>query len=589
MIRRRTPPAVVRAMPARAHPGNDTAAWWATGQAVDAAFLVATGLVDPDQLGAAELQRSVEGGGVAAVLVASGALDDRRFAAAVSEHLDLPMADLGHEAVEAGATGLVEPDLARQLALLPTRVLDGVLHVAIVDPTDPRVAEALAGLARTHALAVTVGADADVRTAVNQAYRSLSDVHAIVSRFERAEVPRPDPVAAPDAGDDEIPVVQLVDRIVVAALRDRASDVHLEPRRDSLRVRFRIDGALTDALSLPAAMAAPVVSRIKILAGMSIVERRRPQDGQFQMQVDDREVDVRVATVATLDGEKAVLRLLDRTREMLRLSDLGMSPGAHARFARLAAAPFGMVLCAGPTGSGKTTTLYAAIDEISRPDLNITTIEDPVEYVVDDVNQIQINEQAGVTFAVGLKSILRQDPDVILVGEVRDPETARIAVDSALTGHLVLSSLHATDAAAALHRLLDMGIEPFRVASAMAGVIGQRLVRRICRACATPTAPAPAERDFYRRSGGPDKDEFVAGAGCNLCNGTGFHGRIGVYEVLEFDDELRHLLASGGSPQDLRRAASAGGATTLLEEALGLVAADVTTIAEITRSVAVAA
>src|SRR5277367_1949715 len=315
-------------------------------------------------------------------------------------------------------------------------------------------------------------------------------------------------------------------------MRDRTSDVHIEPSEDVVRVRFRIDGALKEILVLPAAMGLGLVCRIKIMAGMNIVERRRPQDGQLTTTIDGKEVDVRVATTATIWGEKCVMRILDKTRSVLRLDDLGMPADTHARYSKIVRAPFGMVLCAGPTGSGKTTTLYATLSEVNNPTLNVMTIEDPVEYVFPSINQIQTNDQAGLTFATGLKSILRQDPDVILVGEIRDVETARIAVQSALTGHLVLSSLHATDSVSALHRFLDMGIESFLVASSVIGIVGQRLVRRICPSCTEVYQLSDEERSFYEGSEGPDKTEFIRGAGCNFCSGTGYQGRIGVYELL---------------------------------------------------------
>ena len=282
-------------------------------------------------------------------------------------------------------------------------------------------------------------------------------------------------------------------------MRDRASDVHIEPSEQGVRIRYRIDGALKEVLTLPASMAVGLVSRIKIMAGMNIVERRRPQDGQLRTDIDGREVDVRVSTLATIWGEKCVMRLLDRTRSVMRLHDLGMPSDSADKYTSFVRAPFGMVLCAGPTGSGKTTTLYATLTEISDPSRNVMTIEDPVEYVFPTINQIQTNEQAGVTFATGLRSILRQDPDVILVGEIRDVETARIGVQSALTGHLVLSSVHATDAVSALHRFLDMGIESFLVASSIIGIVGQRLVRRICPSCKVAYTLTAEERAVLRR------------------------------------------------------------------------------------------
>jgi type IV pilus assembly protein PilB len=284
---------------------------------------------------------------------------------------------------------------------------------------------------------------------------------------------------------EDAPVVQVVNLIVQQGARDRASDIHIEPQESRVRVRYRIDGALHDVLALPPNMGPSVISRIKVLAGMDIVERRKPQDGQLAIEVDGRPLDIRVATTTTIWGEKCVMRLLDKNRQLLRLDDLGMPEETHNRFSKLIRSPFGMVICAGPTGSGKTTTLYAALTEINNSERNIMTVEDPVEYVLPSINQIQIQDQAGVTFAGGLRGILRQDPDIILVGEMRDVETARIGIQSALTGHLVLTSLHGTDAAGALERFLDLGIEPFLVASSVVGVVGQRLVRRICRSCST--------------------------------------------------------------------------------------------------------
>ena len=288
--------------------------------------------------------------------------------------------------------------------------------------------------------------------------------------------------------------MQVVNKIVTQALRDRASDVHLEPAEDCVRVRFRVDGALNEVVELPSEMGQALVSRIKIMADMNIVERRRPQDGQFEMNIDGRDLDVRVSTTSTIWGEKTVLRLLDRTRSLYALGDLGMPPDSEALYSRIVNSPYGMIIVGGPTGSGKTTTLYATLSEINRPDINVMTIEDPVEYIFNKVNQIQISESAGMTFATGLKSILRQDPDVILVGEVRDVETARIAVQSALTGHRVFSSVHAIDAVSSLYRLLDMGIEPFLITSAIVGVVAQRLTRRICASCATPFEPLTVGR-----------------------------------------------------------------------------------------------
>jgi type IV pilus assembly protein PilB len=385
--------------------------------------------------------------------------------------------------------------------------------------------------------------------------------------------------------DDNAPVVQVVSRILTEAVRDRASDIHIEPQDKAVRVRFRVDGALHDTTSLPSSMAQALVSRIKIMAGMNIVERRRAQDGQFEASVDGRPLDVRVATTATIWGEKAVLRILDKSRSLLDLKGLGMSVETREEFSKLIRTPFGMVLCAGPTGSGKTTTLYAGLTEINDPARNITTIEDPVEYVYPSINQIQINEAAEVTFAGGLRAILRQDPDVILVGEIRDVETARIAVQSALTGHLVLSSVHAIDAAAALHRFLDMGIESFLIASSVIGVVAQRLVRRTCVHCTEPYEPTADERAIYDEWGGKPKTDFMHGAGCNFCSQTGYVDRVGVYELLRVSDGLRRLIVEDASLDAMRAAAVEEGMRTLRDEAMRLIEDDVTTIGEVVRNI----
>jgi type IV pilus assembly protein PilB len=331
------------------------------------------------------------------------------------------------------------------------------------------------------------------------------------------------------------------------------------------------------------------VSRLKIMAGMNIVERRRPQDGQFSTTVDGREVDVRVATVSTVFGEKLVMRLLDKRRSTIGLSELGMPKDTHEMYSQMVRSPFGMVICAGPTGAGKTTTLYASLMEINDIGKNVTTIEDPVEYVFPGINQVQTNEQAGLTFATGLRALLRQDPDVILVGEIRDADTARIAVQSALTGHFVLSSLHGTDAAAALHRLLDMGIEAFLIASSVMGVIGQRLLRRICDSCKQPYEPNSEEMAlFHHHLPNSGKTLFFHGAGCNDCSQTGYRDRIGVYELLKISPAIRQLVVEHATTERVRQCAIDEGMRPMIAEAVNLVEADITTVAEVIRTLYVA-
>jgi type IV pilus assembly protein PilB len=414
------------------------------------------------------------------------------------------------------------------------------------------------------------------------------DIDRLVKSFETTTEQRQVMSAQKEIGEsvsgDAAPVVQVVNRIVAQAMRDRASDVHIEPMDDRVRVRFRIDGTLVEIFSLPGGIQASLVSRLKILADMNIVERRRPQDGQFSLTVDGKDLDVRMSTLPMVFGEKVVLRLLDKSRSMIGLSSLGFPRDTYEDFSQMAHSPFGMVLCAGPTGAGKTTTLYATLQEINSTGKNVTTIEDPVEYVFPGINQIQTNDQAGLTFANGLRAILRQDPDVVLVGEIRDVETARIGIQAALTGHLVLSSLHGTDAVAALHRFLDMGIESFLIASSVIGVVSQRLLRRMCQHCKAPYKPSSEELAFYERNGGYPKTEFFQGVGCDQCAGTGYRDRIGIYELLRITPELRRLIVGWATQDELRKLAVTQGMRTLAMEAISLVDKDTTTIAEVVRT-----
>jgi type IV pilus assembly protein PilB len=519
-------------------------------------------------------------------LVERGALDERNLAWMLARQHQLDYVDLREFSPEPAATKLMQEATARQLTAIPLALHGESLMVAVAFPTQTTMTHLREALNRP--LVVRVAAQSDIMRAINNCYRALTGVSSQVRVFEaqyssRKEMPnRLDSTVA----NDDAPVVQVVQLIITQALRDRASDIHIEPQQDRIRVRYRIDGALHEVLDLPATMGPAVVSRVKILADMNIVERRRPQDGQISMDIEGRGVDIRVSTTAVIEGEKVVMRLLDKSRPLYRLSQLGMPEHMAARYSGLLRAPYGMVICAGPTGSGKTTTLYGSLGEINSPERNVMTIEDPVEYRIPTINQIQINEQAGISFAGGLKSILRQDPDVILIGEIRDVETARIAVQSALTGHFVLSSLHATDAVAALHRLLDMGIEPFLIASSVTTVLSQRLVRRVCNHCRKPYQPAAEELALLQAIGGrAPASGFARGQGCNFCAHTGFLERIGVYEMLLVTDVIRELVLRRAPHDEVRKAARAEGMRTLQEEAARLVEGNVTTLAEVLRSI----
>ena len=547
--------------------------------------LIGSNLITEAQLQhALDMQRE-SGGRLGEVLVSIGALSEQALAHALAAFFGYDVANLRRDEVDPLVLTFLTEKVARDNMAFPVRMTDDGLFVAVSEPSEDLRAN-LSKLSGQN-IQLLIAPYSDISWAIDANYRAITSVDKLVQAFESVEGARrrPQETGGPEVIADDAPVVQVVDRILTQAMRDRASDVHIEPSDDIVRIRFRIDGALKEILQLPASIGPGLVSRIKIMANMNIVERRRPQDGQLTATIDGKEVDVRVATVATIMGEACVMRLLDKTRSVLRLGDLGMPADTHEAYSKIVRAPFGMVLCAGPTGSGKTTTLYATLSEVSNPSLNVMTIEDPVEYVFPSINQIQTNDQAGLTFATGLKSILRQDPDVILVGEIRDVETTRVAVQSALTGHFVVSSVHATDSVSALHRFLDMGIESFLIASSVLAVVGQRLLRRICPSCKTVYEPSDEEMAFYEESGGAPKETFYQGVGCAFCSGTGYKDRIGIYELLIITPEIRRLIVGWATQEELRTVAVRQGMRTLRQEATGLVTTDVTTIAEGIRSV----
>jgi type IV pilus assembly protein PilB len=553
-----------------------------------ATLLVSLRRVEPHRIDGARDAGSA--GTLAEKLISARVLTDDELAGTLAGHYGAEEIDFRVTEPEPEALALLRDDEARRLRALPIRLVDDGVLVAVVDPSPEHVASVSAAIGRP--VAATVTTHRDLHRALDTAYKATGEVGHQVQAFEARDGLRREAEQLETAQvNEEAPVVRVVQMVITQGLRDRASDIHIEPSGDRVRVRYRIDGALSDVLDLPGSIGPAIVSRVKILGGMNIVERRRPQDGQISMEVEGREVDIRVSSTAVVGGEKVVMRLLDKSRPLFDLQQLGMPPETAARYSALIHAPYGMVICAGPTGGGKTTTLYASLGELNTPDRNIMTIEDPVEYTFDSINQIQINEQAGVTFAGGLKSILRQDPDVILVGEIRDVDTARIAVQSALTGHLVLSSLHATESVAALYRLLDMGIEAFLIASSVTAVVAQRLVRRTCPHCAEPYAPSAEELAFLRAVGGGGVDpveNFRHGAGCHLCAHTGYLERTGVYEVLTVTDEVRELLVQRAPHDEMRKLALSQGMHTLQEQAVRLVREGATTAAEVMRSIYVA-
>jgi general secretion pathway protein E len=483
--------------------------------------------------------------------------------------------------IQPEALQLVSEAIARKYYAIPLELNDDVLHVAMANPADIIALEALASRTQMHIEAEQASAE-EIAEAIDFNYQSFEEIEKQVSNITLPEAT--EQLAKLDTVTDA-PVAQALEAMIEEAVKARASDIHIEPQEDCLRVRHRIDGTLQDMVTLPLQTATPLISRIKILANMNIADHHRPQDGQFSVKTKGRKsVDIRVATIATVYGEMGVLRLLDKSRINLKLSELGFLPAGLARFEEMLKVPHGMILVSGPTGAGKTTTLYACLNGIDHKGRNIITIEDPVEYRFKHINQVQVNPRAGITFASGLRSILRLDPNVILVGEIRDGETANIAVQSALTGHLVLSSIHANDAVGVVLRLLDLGIEPFLVSSALIGVVAQRMARRICPECARPIEAPLIEQVGYKREMGEERKTFLYGAGCKSCAGTGYLGRTGIYEILHMSDNIRSLILNGTTAAELRTQAVKEGMIPLIGAGMIKVKADITTPAEVLRN-----
>jgi len=485
------------------------------------------------------------------------------------------------QAAQPEALRLIPEVMARKYNAIPLAVSGDTLQVAMADPTDIFALEAFSALCRMRIKPIAASAK-EVRDAIDFNYKSFGEIEKQLSRISvPAEVAGEKLVAS---SETDAPLAQALNLIVEEAVKARASDIHIEPEDDRLRVRYRIDGTLHDLMSLPLSIHLALVSRIKILSDLNIADRHRPQDGQFTIKAQGRDIDVRVATTPTVSGEMAELRLLDKSMATLGMSELGMLPDCLEAYNAMLKVPYGMILTSGPTGAGKTTTMYASINSLDCLGRNVITIEDPAEYRFKDINQIQVNPQAGITFAAGLRSILRLDPDVIMIGEIRDGETANIAIQAALTGHLMLSSVHASDAAGVLSRLLDLGIEPFLVASAVIGVIAQRMVRRICLDCSHLIEVPLVEQMAYEKEMGEKRTEFFYGTGCKSCAYTGYLGRTGLFELMTMTDNLRELITSRASTSQIRAEAAKGGMITMMTDGMRKVKAGITTPSEILRS-----
>jgi general secretion pathway protein E len=454
------------------------------------------------------------------------------------------------------------------------------------DPRDIEAIEALEALTRKRVEPV-LSTSQDIQEMIDLNYKVGGEIEEqlsrIPTRYQRVRRVAEARVSAEAIA--QAPVVRAIDLLIKQAVRDRASDIHIEPQEDKLRIRYRIDGILHDIMSLPLSVHPPLLSRVKIMSGLNIAERRRPQDGQITFDMGDREIDLRVATSNTVYGEMVVMRILDKSFAFLPLPEIGFRPESLEKYLLMVKSPFGMILISGPTGSGKTTTQYATVNQLDAIGRNIITIEDPVEYRFANINQMQVNPAAGMTFATGLRACMRLDPNVILVGEIRDAETAQIGIQASLTGHLVLSSVHANDTVSVIGRMIDLGIVPFLFASAVIGIVAQRMVRRVCPYCSRPTPVSVDEQLAYEEEMNEKRSEFLIGAGCNFCANTGYLGRTGVYEVMLMSEAIRRLILSGAGADDIRKQSVKEGTISLWHDGMLKVKDGITTPHEVIRNV----
>ncbi len=548
-------------------------------------ILVRMGVLNEKQLEQALEVQARTGERLGRVLVRMGLVTEEDLAKAIGVQWGYPFVSLSTVPVDPEVVRLVPQHIASRHKVLAFARNGDKLVVALVDPLN---------LFALDDVRLVTGLDVEARiTTEDELMQAINKYYHVGSIFEQAVVAEEEAAGEEEVSIDrlremvdEAPVVKLVNVILDQAIREGASDIHIEPHRNGLHVRYRIDGVLHDVMSPPRNLRAALTSRIKIVANLDIAERRKPQDGRIHLKVDGRDIDLRVSTLPTMFGEKVVMRILDQSNALISLNRLGMRSDVQAKWEELATKPYGMILVTGPTGSGKTTTLYATLSKINTLDKNIITVEDPVEYQLPRINQVQVNPKAGLTFATGLRSILRQDPDVIMVGEIRDRETAEIAVQAALTGHLVLSTLHTNDAPSAFTRLVDMGIEPFLVASSVIGVLAQRLARQICSKC--KEAYRPPREAVRRLDEGLAEDEGLVlyrGSGCDHCRQTGYKGRTGVYELLVVTDRIRELVVRRAPATEIRDAARSEGFRTMRDDGVQKVLEGVTTIEEILRVV----
>ena len=583
-----TPPGGVTAAPRRSKAGV------VGGRIGD--ILVSEGKITPEQLDEALFLQREDRREIGQILLSLGYINKVDLARSLALRLRLEYIELTEKNVDRAAATLVDQKVLRKHEAMPIRVEDGRLVVAMSDPTNFYALEDLKMISG-YPITPLVAVDDEIRRVRNKVFAIGEEVAEILGEGADASVSSLEDIGEVELGNaaaDDAPIVRLVGSILQQAVAESVSDIHVEPRARKLAVRMRVDGVLREVMSVPLRLQGGVIARLKILAELDIAERRLPQDGRFSVRLGDQKVDLRVATLPTVFGEKVVLRLLDTANVEMDLKGLGFDAQILKRYEEVFHRPYGTILVTGPTGSGKSTTLYATLKELNTPQKNIITVEDPVEYRLGGINQVQVNLKAGLTFASGLRSILRSDPDIVMIGEIRDGETAKISVQAALTGHLVLATLHTNDAPSAVTRLTDMGVEPFLISSAVDCVIAQRLARKLCERCkrrveiegeVLTDVGFPTERYKHLLEQEDGGYEFQEAIGCERCSGTGYRGRVGIYEMMVVTEETRDLVLKRASSDEVRRAAEEGGMIPLREDGLIKAARGITTIEEVLRTV----
>ncbi|MGC8938328.1 MAG: type IV-A pilus assembly ATPase PilB [Thermodesulfovibrio sp.] len=552
------------------------------------AFLLKKGKISEKQLIDAQALQKIEGIKIGPALVKLGYITEDELVQAMSELYGFPVFKMDSHKIDHSVIKLLPEDVIRKYKILPIYREGNIVKVLTTDPANEIALEQLKFFLSGFKIIFYIGKDSDFKTLINQFFGEQDEIYASQNIHELVEIVSKEPSSAepqeeirPEA---EGPLVRVVNQIMLNALSKRASDIHIEPFEDSVYVRYRIDGVLHDVLTLPAQLKGNLTSRIKILSNLDISEKRLPQDGRMKMKVGKKEVDFRVSTLPSMFGEKIVLRILEKGSLQLDLTRLGFEEESLEFFLEALSKPYGMILVTGPTGSGKTTTLYSALMKLNRPEVNIMTVEDPVEYTLPRITQVQVQEEIGKTFAQVLRSFLRQDPDIIMVGEIRDFETAEIAVKAALTGHLVLSTLHTNDAPSTITRLVNMGIEPFLISSSVILIVAQRLIRKLCENC---KREQKYSKDSLIKFGFPEDRlhglKIYEAKGSHECNQTGYRGRIAVYEVMPIKEEIRELILTGASASEIKKEAIKLGMLTLRQSGIRKVMAGITSIEEVLR------